>query len=471
MRKISLKLISLVYAILPYIPAILVTIFVVSNLTKYTFFNSTGDDGYFLRASQMSSLPEFLYKRFFTWSGRLTPEALLYFFAPLPFHSWRTFIVLALVSSIFGLSYLTGVQQIKSLPLRSLAIFTISLGLFTFPHPVIAQGIFWFTGSFNYLIPTLALINVLAIIKLSTNSKNNWWLLLSFPFVFIATFQEQTLVTLLILLITINLWHYYSHRTIHSALFTFAIGCAILGVSGLLAPGNHLRYFSEIKTWYPEFAELSLLTKVWRGLERISEHNFNKMTGLWLIFQVSLCGLIWLHDWQNWQKRLAKKIILSLPLLICILALYLPTLGWRQFNVVSSGHLTGPFVDRYPVLILALTLFLPLSSLIYLVANKLVNSQTILLYISAITSGLMISFSPTIYASTQRVFFVYDYLILTTVGFLLVSSFQQGQKRQKLSLLILGSFLCLGIILVSFYNVLHIRDSWREVKQVVFIND
>lgn len=468
MRLVHLNLRKIILNVVSYIPAILAIIFVTRNLIKYTVFNFNGDDGLFFRASQTSSLSEFIFQRLSTWSGRFTPEIFLYLFAPLPFQIWRIFIVLTIVISIFSLSYLTGVYQIKSLSFKTLLILTASLGLYTLPHPVIAQGIFWFSGSFNYLIPTLALINVFAIIKLSLFLENSKWLFLSIPFALIAIFQEQTLVALLIFLLAANLLYYRTHRSVHYGLLIFIVGCIILGGIGIFAPGNHLRYLSEVKTWYPEFTELSFLTKAWRGLERISEHNFNKITGLWLIFQISLCTLIWFHDWQN---KLVKKIILSLPLFICLLAIYLPVLGWLQFNVVSNGYLTKPFVNHFPVLILSFTLFSPLLLLTYLSVNKLVNSQTIILYISAITSGLMISFSPTIYASTQRVFFVYDYLIMTIVSFLLVSLFIEGQKNKKLLLVILGSCLSIGIILLSYFNVLNIIDAWREVKQVVFIND
>lgn len=388
-----------------------------------------GDDLYFVQAmsEHNNDLIQFVSMRYMTWSGRITSEFLVGLFTLFPLWIWRILNTFIAVLFVGLLAYIIKLPLGKPLNNSFNLIINSFVCIFFFiiPISVTTRACSWFTGSFYYLWPTLALfIALLPFLKALYQlpiTKNNY--ILSFIASCYAAYMEQTAAILLCFgFITIVYLYIREHKV--RKWLVLQSGFTLLHVLVYqLSPGNTLRFKAEVQNWYPEFESLSLLQKLTDGINWTHTHLIKDAT--WLMLSLSLLAFILILPKL---KRTPVKVLSFLPSLYFIGAMIpFNTLTARttsyEYNFDVQHMVDTIFFKAsegiIPALI-SLVILIVLGVLFTLALDFSIDSFIVtILYLAALAAGYILGFSPTLYASGPRVFFVSNILLLLIGGILL----------------------------------------------------
>lgn len=194
----------------------------------------------------------------------------------------------------------------------------------------------------------------------------------------------------------------------------------IFGISALiiaLCPGNRVRYFQEIKTWWPDYASTSLLVKGMLSLENM---------GLWFLFQDKLTLVFGvLAAWLVWHRsrRGIMCVIGLLPLVIKVAAIAcLPGTFFFGGEAVPAfwmidphelPHLLSPSFhpamrETLTLLIVAsLLFFASMAAIWFILYEGRERWRLLLINLLGMGTSFSMAFSPTLFASSSRIFFVF----------------------------------------------------------------
>lgn len=236
-------------------------------------------------------------------------------------------------------------------------------------------------------------------------------------------------------------WHRINPLLMLQTLVTF-IAFAVL----FAAPGNAIRVAAEVETWMPEYDTMSFgqhlfITVHWL-LSSFANENKLFLCGIWIV------GIMLI--WQKKKRRLADWLYIGLAAVFTIAAL-LPYVGVTALADFGMQYLnlTG-CIEQVPVAakltgMMWFAMFWWTAALIYTFVFlwKASGCQITLLlsYLAGIASEGIMFFSPTMYASGARVFYLTDILYLFVI---LSLSFGLSDKKQRN--VVYGILVALGVI-------------------------
>jgi hypothetical protein len=387
-------------------------------VTKYP-----GDDYKFSKVSQSTPIVHWLYTRYNEWSGRLFPDAMAYFFLDHKVWLWRLINPLMLMALAYCIIRIWR-KEIKAL---DLLVSLMVIGYFA--QNVLSSGIFWITGSMNYLWPiTLGLITMIPYAdKVFTEQaifKNYHFILCLFFGIFASVGNEQAALCMSSFAILSHIAVFLQKKGQDKKLLFLTLwiiaGTCIL----LLAPGNKLRYIDEAAYWYPGFGNLSIREHFYMGTIWAFEKLFFDMKYLILIMSVITIIIYFkkVHLTNNWLFKLFIFVI-SVVAISHITGKGLDVLynfnEIRNFDLSASltsvSAFKGPFLlALFPYSFWTLYSFL----LIYLLVKNSTHPLFVLFCLVAMAATLIVMFfSPTIYGSGNRTLTVASVLIgLVTMG-------------------------------------------------------
>ena len=257
-----------------------------------------------------------------------------------------------------------------------------------------------------------------------------------------AAFAEQTAAILIAFGLISILWCKAEKRKVSKTLIVHYVIIVILSLINLLAPGNSARSYAEELKWYPSFSTLSLSDKLVQGYIQTANHIINDTTVLFSIIAVISSYFIITDKKTN---KINKGIAI-IPILY-VMARVIP------FNMLFEKVLTLDIdgiinyqifnFERFNIYTLFskrifLQLFLSTAilaivavQLIYICKNKKNGIIASILYLASICSALVLSLSPTIYASGNRVFMSTDILLVIISSMLSIKLFQTTNKKNK----------------------------------------
>lgn len=400
-----------------------------------------GDDTYFFNILHNSdyNLISFVSMRYNTWSGRITSEFLVGLFTLLPLWVWR------ILSTLIATTFLYLLSLIVLLPLKgtdhSKNRFTlqcfICLSFFMIPISVTSRACSWFTGSFFYLIPTLALlVALLPFIKqlygISLTKCDYAWALLGCVF---ASFMEQTVAILLCFSLITLAYLFYKQKTLNKKLLPQILITVLCLILYELSPGNHLRFISETEKWYPEFATFSLVTKGINGLTWTHNHLVQDATWVMLILSMFAFTLAFPK-----LKSLYIRMIAFIPSLYFLGALIpfnrlTARTTSHEYNFDIQGPLDTFFFKPYgnilPTILSSLVLILLCALIIFSLGLNVDSLICFILFLALLCSGYVLGLSPTIFASGPRIFFITD-ILLVLISSILLKNILITQKLDQL---------------------------------------
>ncbi|MBQ9552810.1 MAG: hypothetical protein IJU96_08600 [Clostridia bacterium] len=390
------------------------------------------DDGNFLA---IVSDPSFTYAgwlraRYLTVSGRTVGEFLLAFFLKRPLIFWKLLNSLAItylgwfwvrISLLIG-----GKSGAASLPIFCCC------GLFTAAVSCLNPSAFWFSGSFSYLLPFAGLLAVIEplIGFYFTGRVSLGRLLLSLPCVLLATMQEQSalccaaLSVLLIAAVIVK----QKRANAFALLLLAPIGLCVFHLFS--APGVRGRMAMESAS-FEAYHSYRLIEKLFCGVSAFFANAYFLGAFLPLLFTV----LLLLKLRQTEPKKALKKFCFLCGLfeIIGFLLILLSAVCSKTLPhiLVRTAFQTGQFSSAFWLLFAGgclITAAIFALTVILIVREKKIGLSIGVCAAAAFFSALVMGFSPTVFASGQRVFFYTNMFLFTACAFLF-SSLDEGRQK------------------------------------------
>lgn len=337
-----------------------------------------------------------------TWSGRIVTSALSNIFLRMPLIIFKICNTAIYIMAIFAISKITKSKN-------NILFSSIFITSFLIDYQVIEQGAIWVVGAFNYLWPTAFMCVALIPFFKSINQtkENRLWFILYFVADFVACFAEQSALVLLCFGAIVIIYKLINRQKIDKLLIIHFIIIAILTGIELLAPGNGVRKQASTLRRYPTFEMLNIGDKVLQGTIVLA----NQMLGADNILMLILTFVLSINYIKNKENKITIKILSIIPFIYFLGS----HIGGKKGTLLFGKEYIYSLTIYIPVLIFILNMILITSLLIFISSNIKVGIFTTIIFLASIGAALSVSFSPTIYASGARIFFVTDFLILIVI--------------------------------------------------------
>ena len=262
--------------------------------------------------------------------------------------------------------------------------------------------------------------------RLGVSAEGCRWqkFLLTIPCAVIASMSiEQIAAVLLTFEVLAVLYLLIWKRRLHPLLTVQTVATLLGFVVLFAAPGNELRVASETESWMPWFDALPtgrhlLLTANWL-LSSFANANRLFLCGVWAV-----CMLLLL---QKERRSLADRVSLAAAGILFLVAL-LPCAGITFFSDMGVQYIpTNVRLEQPPVIELydgrmwfamawwCAALLFTLVLILRVTGGRVVPA---LVYLAGIASEAILYFSPTIYASGDRLYYLTDLLLLFLILYL-----------------------------------------------------
>ena len=419
------------------IATILILFFIALFVTRNPI-NSDGDDIVYKSAfNDISTFVTWSKGFIATWGGRVLALALDTIFLNLNLNIFKVANAIVIVALVYGIYKIIEILNDKELKYKNSTLFFIMAMFLIINKYVINNSVVWVTGTFNYLWPTaamiIAMIPFIKLLKGKTIKKIEY--LLYIPSTILAANIEQTGVVLFVFITIMVIMAKIEKRKIgKAALIDFILTFVVLIVS-LKAPGNSVRYSAEVLRWYPDFEMLSLFDKVVQGGSVLLKHLMNGSAITILIISSMLLYISVKEKDKNKTIISVIPFIYSLTGIIPFNVLFSRIINddidgklnkLYTFNTYGSDIICNP--ENYiPIIIGAFVLILIAISIFVNCRDNKKSIVYTLLYLAGICATLSLSISPTIFASSYRIFFVTDVLNV----FVAAGIFSEALKIRK----------------------------------------
>lgn len=447
--------------------AVLLALFYVGCLVVLSFIGySDGDDAFFLEYCGSMGFFEYLQWRYETWTGRMASEGMMHIFFNLDLWVWRIVnagMLVALPVALVALKNRVVPENEentenarngrKLVNLVVAILFYLLLDIKAFGYSTI-----WITGSMNYLWPMVCGIVALCVVAnvafdVERERVPAWKFVAASACALIATMSsEQMGAVLLAFELICILEKIWKKKTVGAGIIvltTVTVGAFLVSS---LSPGNELRIVAAIEHNMPQFEALSIGERAFILIQWLvssfANENAAFLIAIWLIGIL----LLWVNlknSKPEEKSALRTKVYLAVSSAFLVAAI-VGKCGVTALNDmgINLANLTG-LVEQVPlaadmsvvqwtalvwwILALAFTLFF-----LWEVSN---GSVLILLnYLGAIASEVILIFSPTIYSSGERVFFLAGLMLLFIVMIL-----YEALPKGKVRVVYVGALMCISL--------------------------
>ena len=406
---------------------------------------SDGDDAFFYQYTHEMGFFEYLSWRYQTWVGRMSGEAMVYIAFSLGIWFWRIVNAMMLVLLPCGVLKLaekaTGIRTKNFLPGESVAVVSgyLLMAIMTVGYAAIwINGSIFYTWSFTCGI--WALVPVADIVfdtgDGGSGDHNTWHFFYSIPCAVLASMSIEQMAAVLVTfevlaVLVVILRKHEKQRTILLIMQTAVTVVAFVIL--FLAPGNDIRVASEVQNWMPQYEELSIWEHLFVTVQWLvsSFANENRL----LLFGIWLAGI--LHIICKNERKASDVACMTAAGLFSAAAL-LPFAGIKVFSDcglhiaditvrleqvprIEEMHAANWFAMCWWIAALLFTCIL-----IWKVSKH--NVVLMLVWLGGIASEAIMHFSPTIYASGARVYYLTDWMCMFII---LVLAFKMPGKRWR----------------------------------------
>ncbi len=389
---------------------------------------SKGDDVYFQSALRDYSLVDWTVFRYNNWTSRNLVEIVLVIIVGHQ-NVWRFLNVAMMVLGAISISKIFSNKKSK---ITNWVICVLFLCLPISTH----NSAGWITTTVNYSwVLCLGLFVMIPIKKIIYKEKISWYeYIFYFLAMIYATNLEQMCFILLVEYFVFTCYVYYLDRKLN----WFLLSGVIINFASLIfiftCPGNANRNASEIVTWFPDYGDLSLFRKIEMGYSSTLFEFIMRVNWIFLFFAVVLFICVFLK-----QKNMFYRVISLIPVLcnfifsffVKLFGNYFPGLLEIKHSLTQYG--TGLSLDPatwIPDILLSLVCISILVSVYVIFENKKMSIFTIFILLLGFASRMMMSFSPTIWASGTRTF-IYMYISVLICSIILFQEIRQYKMKTK----------------------------------------
>lgn len=368
--------------------------------------------------------------RWFSWSSRLLIESCANLFS-------KNLIIWHITSIVFGAVLFWSIGRILGNKRLSQSILLLGLFMFTNVYMLSSAGIF--ATTINYLWPLSCFSFILATIIKPIKNKNLNILsnIITWPMCFFAMCSEQIAILGVLLFFPYIMYLFYNNRPIPKKIILLLIISTLGVVNALICPGNTIRQASEVKTWWPDFSDMGLKSKIIIG----SIVTFSR-----LMFApeslVILCILSILF--LSYKKNNVRAFFSILPAAIFMFLFFWPSnlistnIGlanyFSELRISALQMSTSSFPDSHTAkiyLILLVCIGLCVTISLFFLYGK-TQKSFIMLYslLSGLAVSMAISLSPTVFASSTRTLYPFI-VILIGINFIIIQDIMSNKFGYK----------------------------------------
>lgn len=405
---------------------------------------------------QYGSAYNFMVLTYNNWNPRYFTNLSMSFVMDKNIYLWRVLNSIILFGLIFYLSKIINIlYNIIIIPRKTIILLATFATVALIPASIVTQSITWVTGSFNYLWPASALIISFYYLFNSTFNKEKikiYQFILLIPIVLFAANTEQTSLICITMYSIVLFYYFLKYKYVDKYLLVLYLFIIVSTFAILFAPALPKRYIMETKVWYPIFNQLSIYVKalqgyVWTVLHAFLLHAYTNT--------ITLSALLFIII----KKQYNNKIYNILCLLPLFYALFYYTLGRHKLPFISNLHLYNlqSFSTSYlnnnlnePFFSVIIATFLLLIIIFFIFKIKWSSFErkylSILFLFSGICSSFIVSFSPTIYASGPRIFFIPFIMYILLILMVFVESLKYINIKSKKVIIIFIAYILLAFI-------------------------
>jgi hypothetical protein len=283
-----------------------------------------------------------------------------------------------------------------------------------------------------------------------------------------ASYMEQTAAVLICFGIMTVLYLYKRDKKFYLRLVAENLLVLINLIIYTLSPGNELRNISETKTWYPTFDSLSLFQKAYQGVCWTHSHLVRETTILMLVISLLLFIIVFNRN-SKWLVRISAFIpsMYFIGSLAPINKMVLSTTSYEypyDIQNILDKIFFNPMLDIVPAVISSIIIFSIVILMFLCIKNKNERYLCIIFYLAALACGYVLGFSPTIFASGPRIFFMTNILLLM-IGGILLKNILEEVPINKMLWKISSIFYC---SLASVYALIYVGGI--AIKTIFKIN-
>lgn len=376
------------------------------------------DDIGYAAGLQGNSLIDFVSFRYMRWSGRLPIDAL----APLVVGNdmlWKPLNALCLLALCSALATLAthGSRSVMNRFVKARWLALAAGGLLLVPHVVMADAVFWRTGSINYLWPCA--LGAWGIVGFLDPPGRRALRLARIAAACFGVYNEQVAIVLVPLAIVLTFVSVRNERP--SRGWDIAQCLLMLGNASvlLLAPGNRNRIFVEAQVRFPDFPTLSVLDRltlgVHRALEGVVGASGHVVMLLALLLTVSLSASRLPRDCR-WLLGGACLLIALGPLLALVGFGDGLLRNWYSLAPLNGMAAMSARIYALHALWTIVTAIVFIGAALAWPVQRLAESAiTVLSLGMGFASVVALGFSPSVHESGARVFFVIQVVLLAVL--------------------------------------------------------
>lgn len=394
-----------------YLPYILLLVYII--LIHSGEFIRMGDDTRFTAILENNTMLEALKLRYNTWSSRILIELVLFKVVHYPF-LWK------ILDIVICMLFVVGTEKVFLAKNNSNKVRWIIVALFiAYPmNDLNSAG--WIATTLNYTWPFAFLLLSFILVK-KVYLKQHVSIIEGMFYLLCLSFganQEQyaavATCTFIMALIIILAQRRFSIWMLLGSIISLGELIFIL-----TCPGNDARMIAEIAHWYPTFDNLNFVELLYTGITNTLSAYFKNFNMIYFIFTFTLCIGIW-NKYKSVFYRLLAIIPILAPQCLGFTNSFKSTRYANYSNFVSGDALTLDNYYNYSTYMTAsiyLIVCIIICILLYLYFEDKINSFLCWFILAmGFANRVVLGFSPTIYASGRRTFFVlYAAFILVTV--------------------------------------------------------
>lgn len=364
----------------------------------------TNDDHVFLSVFNSGKVMDFIYNNYHIWSGRTAIELLM-----VSTIGYSLFWKLGIPLSIVLIAYSSCRISTDKPSATYIAIFVLLFSLI--PAAINGDASWWVTGFYNYLLPLSVAVYIFSVLF---NADSGYFVkIICIPLAIYVSYMEQVALCLIICsaIMTASMPSKRC-RYFYLLLALISINFAIC----ISAPGNINRLHLETINWMPLFDHFTLVQKVSLGFDKVYQFITFKYNYPLLI--VSLLTVL---------LRLKRQIVSFHALLMLILvSSFAPLMVYHSLcgglffegNITDNGNVSRLIVYfnyAYCIAFVVSMLFI----IIDMMLDKAISGLPLASILCGFASIMIMGFSPTVYASGVRVYFVFEILLIITSMYML----------------------------------------------------
>lgn len=397
------------------------------------------DDAFFAAILDNQSFFGYLMERYQIWTSRLFIEGVLIVVSR--FHIlWRIADTLIMLGISLFFSWVFNSEK------KHIVNWFIVFLMMAFPFGILNTA-GWIATTLNYTWPFAAgLVSLIPIIKYYRNEEvSNWQLAISFILLLFAANQEQMCAVLIAIIFYSIVMMKINKRQISKFIIVEFIISLLSLVFIMTCPGNDARTITETQTRFPEFAELSLLTKIDIGFASTMFPMLTQIDCTFLIF-------VTLLPFAVFSIKGVKPVLIAsvYPLLITLLFGVFGSFLESRISIIAlfRNGLETMRTNTVFVNLLILTVLVSVCLVIWFYYEDKKKAFFLIFILGlGFATRMVMAFSPTIWASSTRTYcFLYFAFIIASI-ILFKDAFSNSKVRP-------GIYYVMGILTV------HVANYW-----------